>query len=223
MWVCPKCGDYYADAGLAFCLADGTPLIGVDPASEVWSEGTRVIEEKANALRKQKRKLKWRRILLSAMTMLVATLVVIVVAVNSYIYLKPKPEENVLPKTPTPTPTPTPPVCVEADESLERESLIGRFADTWRQKIEGEREKIIAANMPAGNANANVRGGFASAEAALGLIEYEISFPKVCTASVKAQYVWEVRQNVNGTVKVVPVAKKKRFACTKTGETWSCS
>src|ERR1044071_9995297 len=102
--ICPKCGDYYADASLAFCLVDGTPLINVDPLSERWSEGTRVIEEKENALRKQKRKLKWRRVMVS--TMAVATLVVMVVAVNSFIVVEPGPEENVaaLPSTPETTP-----------------------------------------------------------------------------------------------------------------------
>lgn len=108
MRICPKCGDYYADALLAFCLIDGTPLVDVDPLGERWSEGARVIEEKKNALRKQKRKLKWRRVLLSAMTMLIATLVVCVVAVNSFIYLKPKPEEVVLDK-------PLPPATATAE------------------------------------------------------------------------------------------------------------
>ena len=102
--ICPKCGDYNADASLAFCLVDGTPLINVDPTSERWSEGTRVIEEKENALRKQKRRLKWRRILLSAMTMSIATMVVLVVAVNGLIYLRPN-QEEVVPAKPLPEAT----------------------------------------------------------------------------------------------------------------------
>jgi len=110
--TCPKCGDYYADALLAFCLADGTPLVNVDTRSESWSEGTRVIEEKENALRTQKRKLKWRRVVMRAMTTLIATMVVCVVAVNSFIYLKPKPEEVVLNKPSTPETT-----SVEATDS----------------------------------------------------------------------------------------------------------
>jgi hypothetical protein len=116
MRVCPKCGDYSGDALLAFCLKDGTPLLPVDQTSERWSEGTRVIEEKENGLRKKRRRLKWRRALLSAMTMLMAIMVVCVVAVNSFIYLRPKPEEVALadpltplspPGVPALTPQPT--------------------------------------------------------------------------------------------------------------------
>lgn len=129
--TCPKCGDYYADDLLAFCLADGTPLVNVAPNSERWSEGARIIEGKENALRKRKRKLKWRRFMLSATTMLIVTMVVCVVAINGFIYLKPRPEEVGLVKpltpataasepgasvtpnepgepVPTPTPQPTP-------------------------------------------------------------------------------------------------------------------
>ena len=36
---CPKCGELYADALLAFCLADGTPLGALAPDSDVWKEG----------------------------------------------------------------------------------------------------------------------------------------------------------------------------------------
>jgi len=106
MRLCPKCGDYYADGSLAFCLVDGTPLKDVEPLSENWSEGARVIEEKENALRKQKRRMKWRRVLLSVMTMLIAIMVVCVVVVNSFIYLNPQQEEVVPDKPLTPATTP---------------------------------------------------------------------------------------------------------------------
>src|SRR5687767_15456196 len=75
MRVCPKCGDYYADAYLAFCLTEGTPLINLNQRSQSWAEGTRVIEEKKNAARKQTRRLKWRRVLVGLTTMMVATMV----------------------------------------------------------------------------------------------------------------------------------------------------
>ena len=124
--TCPKCGDYYADGALAFCLVDGAPLIDVAPHTESWSEGTRVVEEKERALRKLGRTVKWRRVFMSAMTTLIVTLVVCVVAVNSYIYLRPKQEEEVSPK-PTATETavkiaaftPALPACSDADKSRE--------------------------------------------------------------------------------------------------------
>jgi hypothetical protein len=108
MRVCPKCGDYYADASLAFCLSDGAPLISVSPTSERWSEGARVIEEKAKALKKEKRKLKWRRMIVSMMA--IATLVVMVVAINSFIYVESSREENVVALPSTPETAPAEPV-----------------------------------------------------------------------------------------------------------------
>ena len=103
--ICPKCGDYYADALLAFCLVDGTPLISVAQTSERWNEGARVIQEKENAHRRQKRKLKRRRIVLSAVTIMIATMVVYVVVANTLIYLKPRQEEKVVLDTPLTPPT----------------------------------------------------------------------------------------------------------------------
>lgn len=90
--ICPKCGDYYADDSLAFCRADGTPLVNVDPTSENWSEGNRVIQEQTKTLRKRARRLKWRRILTMSMSMTIITMVVSVVALNTREYLKPNPD-----------------------------------------------------------------------------------------------------------------------------------
>jgi hypothetical protein len=268
--TCPKCGDYYADASLAFCLADGTPLANVEPMSESWRAGARIIEEKENVLRKQRRKLKWRRVVLTAMTMAMAMMVVFVVAANALIYLRPetdedggdkpltattapgdssppstpartlptqKPRPTVTPKpnasptpketaTPprdvkppaTPTPTPTPPilqsVCSEADKSRERQGIIERYGAAWRRIIEDERRRIIMERMPLGLTNG---------EASLGTIEYVSTFSQTCTtASLMARYVWQVKINLNGTVRVVPVARQKRFTCEKSEGAWRC-
>jgi uncharacterized protein (DUF2141 family) len=80
MRFCSKCGDFYADRLLAFCPADGMPLIDVDPSSDLCDQATRVIEQKQNALKTQQRRLKWRRAMLGAMLM--ATMVVTVLAVT---------------------------------------------------------------------------------------------------------------------------------------------
>jgi hypothetical protein len=329
MRICIKCGDFYADGLLAFCPADGTPLISVDAGSEIWSEGVRVIEGKENALRKQKRKLRWRRVAMSVMTMLITTLVVVVVVINSLIYLKPKREEVALtppstqplrpaiapvasitpktpdqpvptpspqptatpthtaspiatetitpprdteapptptetatpaatptqiatatptatpsstpspspsPRTPAPGPTPSPkqsptpaltpdlrppppppppaPVCTDADQSREREIVIRSFGWMWRRRIEGERRRVIAENMP---------DGVEHAEAQLGAIEYTAVFLKACTAGVViARYVWQIRANVNERVRVMNVPREKRFACGKIRGVWLC-
>ena len=77
MRLCPKCSAYYADGVTAFCLVDGMPLVSVDPGSDNWTEGTRVIEEKETALKKRQRKLRWRWIVMTAMTALILTMVVV--------------------------------------------------------------------------------------------------------------------------------------------------
>ena len=295
MRLCPKCGDYYADSLLAFCLVDGTPLADVSPLSENWNKGVRVIEEKASALKKQQRKLKRRRALLSAMTMLIVAMVVCVLAAHAFIYLNPQQEESVAseplrpatkpaslkdsiapggpgkpstkprptaspkptvtptetkkntpPRDPTDTPprdttdTTTPvltlpprstilpptkwppslllpsvPACSEADQSREREIILRRFGEMWRQRFEGERSSIINGSAPQGAENI---------EARLGSIEYASTFSKACAASfVTARYVWRVTMNVNQTPKVVTVAKSRKFACVKVGGVWLCS
>ncbi|HKO43699.1 MAG TPA: carboxypeptidase-like regulatory domain-containing protein [Pyrinomonadaceae bacterium] len=120
---------------MAFCLADGTPLVRVIPNTQSWTKGKQVLGEAEKLLRKQKRRLKWKRVLSRAISTLVITTVVCVVAANSIIYLKPRTEDksvsNPLARadgltrpddstavglasdpasltSPTPTPTPTP-------------------------------------------------------------------------------------------------------------------
>lgn len=66
--TCPNCRAYYADAQLAFCLVDGTPLVNVDPSSEQWSEGSRFIQEKVKVVRKLRRRRWLRRIVLAGLT-----------------------------------------------------------------------------------------------------------------------------------------------------------
>jgi hypothetical protein len=220
--TCPKCGDYYADAALAFCLVDGAPLIDVDPDTEIWSEGTRVVEEKENALRKLRRRVKWRRVFMSAMTTVVVTLVVCVVAVNSFIYLRPKQEQEVSPK-PTAietavkivASTPTLPSCSDEDKSREREAITEEFGDTWRQDIEDDRPEIIAENLPAFAENG---------EASLSPLGFESTFTDLCTtASLTVSYRWEVTFNLNGTTEAVPISKQRKFTCAKAEGAWRCS
>jgi len=79
---------------LAFCLADGAPLGVVKQDSDVWNEGSRLLEQKQNALKTQQRKLKWRRVMLTAMLM--ATMVVSVASVSRSIYVTVEPARGQL-------------------------------------------------------------------------------------------------------------------------------
>lgn len=224
MRICPKCNAYHASDLTAFCLVDGTPLVNVEPGSDKWSEGTRVIEEKETELKKQKRKIKWRWIVMSAMTTLILTMIV-AKSFTLETTPPPSPSPSPLPSTltsPTPTPTPKPPAtptlmltatpeCSDADKSRERQVIIERFGTVWRRSVEAERRKVITENLPVGVPNAEV---------SLGPIEYQSTFSKKCTASFfVARYVWQITSAV-GT-KGVP--KEKRFACAKLGGNWLCN
>lgn len=317
MRCCPKCGAYSADGLLTFCLVDGTPLLAISPESSAWSEGVRVLEEGERSLRKQRRKLRWRRIVMGATTMVITTMVVCVVAVNGWIYLKPNPDRrhpqppylstlpgvggSIMPNpdiapvpdqptlpgtatlspdrepspsrstgpspspdsgtptpsptltltmvfTPTPTPTPTPPTptptptpsptpspsprpvvvfalpspsptpspeCSDADASRIRTTIFNRFTGAWQQAIEGERNQIVARYAVP---------GVPPPEASLGEVGYDLIFVKPCKAAVvRATYTWQVRTNLNGTVRSVNVPREKRFACGKVLGAWFCS
>jgi hypothetical protein len=293
--TCPKCGDYYMDALLAFCLADGTPLINVASDSTSWSNAAQIIAAKEQTLKKRKRKLKWQRIVMSMMA--VATLAMLGAAFNTLIYIEsvpkkdiasqpsipgagptggsnsvikttsaetlptPSPNPTTTPKTTTiatetptretmplatPTPkqtpvlistptqnpatTPTifstpvkPPECSAADKSQEKRVIVNKFDGEWRRNIEGDRHKISAENLPAVVTNAIGQVGIAKPEVILGAIEYESVFPQMCMASITARYVWQVRINRNGVIKVLNITGQKKFACVKAGETWRCS
>jgi len=223
--ICPKCGDYYAGGSSAFCVADGTPLVNVEPTSAKWTEGLRVTNERGEALRKKKRRLKWRRVLVMSTTMMIVTLVVCVVAVNAVLYFKPVTKGGASGITPTPTPTPTStptstptltptPQCSDADQARAAQSL-RRLEPRWRQDISGERARIISEAFPDNSKNA---------EANLGLIEFQYRFPKPCKAAVvTARYAWQVSYSSP----VVPrqaksVSKRRTIRCSRFQGAWGC-
>ncbi|MCU1267746.1 MAG: hypothetical protein JWM21_4064 [Acidobacteria bacterium] len=103
MSICPKCSAYYDDHSLAFCLADGAPLVQVDPGSRSWNEGTRSIEENKNSLRGQQRKRKWRRIWSSLAVALATIVLAYVLVARGFVGV-----EQVTPsRSPTPPPATT--------------------------------------------------------------------------------------------------------------------
>ena len=82
--TCPKCRAFYADEALAFCLADGWPLLDVAPDSQSWQEAVQAIEEKTQSLRKHRHRLRLRRVLLGGMT----TLILATIFSRSYVVEK---------------------------------------------------------------------------------------------------------------------------------------
>jgi len=70
--TCPKCGGFYADKSLAFCLADGSPLIALVPGNADWHKGSSVISDKAKKLRRLE-VMRWS--LISAATLLLSSTV----------------------------------------------------------------------------------------------------------------------------------------------------
>jgi hypothetical protein len=227
--TCPKCGDYYADGPSAFCLADGTPLVEVEPDGEGRGEAARAVEEKSRAQLKERRGLKRRRILRTATTVMVVIMVVCVAAVNGYIYLRPEPEKDVwvglLTPAPGPTPVPAPPLlpiekpsptptpgCSAEDKSRAREAIVGSHGGAWRDEMQRVCHGIIIEDGPAG-----VRR--AEAEPA----RPDFAFARTCSpVVVTADYKCRGERRVNGVVEPVSVPKTIRVECRGAGDAWRC-
>jgi hypothetical protein len=106
------------------------------------------------------------------------------------------------------------PECSEADKGREKETIIKKFGESWRRKFDGERPKIIKENVPDGGVNP---------EASLSALEYPGARFKECVLGfITVSYSWQVRANVNGTIKNVTVPKEKRFTCVKIFGAWGC-
>jgi hypothetical protein len=115
--------------------------------------------------------------------------------------------------TPTPTPTPTPKhECSETDQI----KTLRSFEPSWRRQIQGEQTKIMAENVPK-----NIE----KAEASLGHIEFQYSFPQPCKAAVvMATYEWRISWPANPVSpgKSKSVRKEKSFFCGKLLGFWGC-
>jgi hypothetical protein len=107
--------------------------------------------------------------------------------------------------------------CSEVDMNRQADGIVRDLADGWERTIKGERDTIIAENVPDGIKNPEVR---------LGRISYQIKFLKPCKVFVvTATYAWQVNLPANpaspGSNKSVPKAKK--FTCGKLLGVWGCS
>ncbi len=116
MRICPKCRAFYGDPQLAFCLADGTPLANVNPQSEKFKEGSRAVEEQAKRLSKQRRRVRWRKIVLASLT----TLVMAMVVTTSFTVETTTPTQ---PESSSSLPSPDPHPSLTPTESLTPSSL----------------------------------------------------------------------------------------------------
>ena len=245
--TCPRCGDFYADDSLLFCLADGTPLIEVDPHGDTWAEGTRVVEEKGRVLRRLTRRLRLRRVLMMTTTVLITTTVIFVVAVNTYVYLTPEPDAPVIAAaltpsptpsetpsltptpdltspfvpavtpTPTPSPTPTPTPSCTARDNQ-------RMSDDIVARQKAEWERVIEDERDA-ITRAHVPDGAIRPSVRLLKPTYAFKFSKTCAPlNVTVTYSWRVKwadsPRMHGDEKTV--GGTKTFACKKDGAAWRC-
>ncbi len=103
MKFCPKCQSFYDDESLAFCLADGIPLVKLNQSDELWSEGSNAVENSRQIHQKQIRRQKLKRFSRILITTVMIIMVISVIAMNIYIYTPPSEDEKVENITPTPT------------------------------------------------------------------------------------------------------------------------
>ncbi len=106
MKYCPKCRSFYEDANLAFCLADGIPLVEMKQSDALWNEGAEAVSHSRQVFRQQMRKEKLIRISKLLVTVLIMILVISVVAMKIYINLPTKPDEKAQNISPSPTISP---------------------------------------------------------------------------------------------------------------------
>ncbi|HMS41295.1 MAG TPA: hypothetical protein PKE69_13780 [Pyrinomonadaceae bacterium] len=107
MKFCPKCRSFYDDAGLAFCFADGIPLVEINQSNALWNDGNRAVETSRRIIQKQTRRQKITRISRILIMSVMMILVISVIAMNIYINLPPKTDEKVVNILPSPTISPT--------------------------------------------------------------------------------------------------------------------
>lgn len=107
MKYCPKCRSFYDDASLAFCLADGIPLVEINESDSLWNEGSNAIETSRKIVIKQVRRQKFAKISRILVMMMLIAMAITVVAMNIYVNIPTKKDEIVANISPTPTIMPT--------------------------------------------------------------------------------------------------------------------
>ena len=115
MKFCPKCRSFYDDAGLAFCLADGIPLVEINQSNALWAEGNEAVSTSRRIIENQTRRQKLKRISRILITTVMIILVISVIAMNIYLNFPTNEDEKA--KNITPSPTKEMPVIVEATPS----------------------------------------------------------------------------------------------------------
>lgn len=246
MRVCPKCGDYSADDLLAFCLADGTPLVEVDPAGDSWQKASRVIEEKRKRLNRRTRSARWTWVLAGATTILVAAVLVsrsftvettpprlpVLISPSPTPFPSPSPSPSPSPVSSPPldpSPSPSPPPSPVRDSSA-APTPVARCVDAGNR----EKELILAKFGPgwrqipksdhARLVNQHTIVGTPVPEVTLTAVAFETKPTKACSASVSAKYLWRVYKGGNPVRPPQNLAAetKKQFNCSKTGSSWHC-
>jgi len=229
MRICPKCRNFYADETLKFCPADGVPLAGVDPGSNLWPEGTEAVRQTAGRIQREVRRLKLKRILSMTVMTILTILVVSTITLNSYIYLNPEEKEiaQAIPPEPTPTvdtvsetptpaieetPSPTPSGCSVMDKLNIVSIIRGKYTSAWKNDIRESEEsgikKIYAdeVHFPALSVIATLK---------LSMFSPLIVPSNDCKrAAVRIDYAWHLDINHGGASAPKKYGKSRSYQCT---------
>lgn len=105
----------------------------------------------------------------------------------------------------------------ECDQSREWQLILNQYGGSWRKSIEGEREKIIAENVPRNT----------KYEITLGQITPRWSFRNCNVAIVVLKYAWLIEIESRGPAstgerrrKTIP--RERTYVCQKAGGHWIC-
>lgn len=106
------------------------------------------------------------------------------------------------------------PECSELDKTRERQLILNQYERNWRNSIERERERVIAAAAPQAHGKVT---------ATLDQFEPQVVLKTCTTAFITLRYVWKV-EVLGGTEKprTERVKGHQNVACEKAGPNWIC-
>lgn len=119
MKFCPKCRNFYSDAGLRFCLKDGVPLVAVGKNENLRREGEDFTNRNEQRIKRETFRKQIRKVVSITVTTILTILIISVLTSNSWLYFNPEEIETAKTETPQPEPQPSIEDSSELQSSVE--------------------------------------------------------------------------------------------------------
>lgn len=226
MRFCPKCRAFYDDEALEFCLNDGILLVEINQSDKLWEQGGKAIGETRSIIRRQMFQQSLKRILSTAITVVLVIMIVVVTITSSWIYLNPEnkvnPDNTIIaaapptvakPASQTPAPklkkSATTPNCQQAAEKFIKEEKISEL------RLELEKDKTRVEKEMFSKYNVKITDLKLSLESKnISVISNDC---QVVQLSVKYQWIVKIAEESPEQ----PI-KTANFQCSKENGGWQC-